>query len=53
MPNNKPISDTNELNKRDKQQALCELMNKLNNAEKSILEEGTISADELENELGV
>lgn len=47
------IIDMKELDELDKQKALYELMTKLNNAEKSILEEGTISADELEKELGV
>lgn len=32
---------------------LCQLMTKLNEAETSIREKGTISADELEAELGV
>lgn len=36
----------------DKQKALCNLLWKLNKAESSIQEEGTISADELEEELG-
>lgn len=42
-----------ELDELDKQKALYELMTKLNEAETSIREEGTISADELEAELGV
>ena len=46
------IIDMKELDELDKQKALYELMLKLNNAEKSILEKGTISADELEKELG-
>lgn len=46
------IIDMKELDELDKQKALYELMMKLNNAEKSILEEGTISADDLEKELG-
>ena len=44
------IIDMKEL---DKQKALYQLMSKLNEAEISIREEGTISADELEAELGV
>ena len=47
------LIDMKELDELDKQKALYELMLKLNNAEKSILEEGTISADELEKKLGV
>ena len=47
------IIDMKELDELDKQKALYELMTKLKIAEKSILEEGTISADELEKELGV
>ena len=35
----------------DKQKAFYQLMTKLNEAEASIKEEGTISADELEKEL--
>lgn len=47
------IIDMKELDELDKQKALYELMTKLNEAETSIREEGTISADELEAELGV
>ena len=43
----------NELDELDKQKALYTLMNKLNEAEASIRKEGTISADDLEAELGV
>lgn len=42
-----------ELDELDKQKALYQLMSKLNEAEISIHEEGTISADDLEKELGV
>lgn len=42
-----------EIDKLDKQKELYQLMSKLNEAEKSIHEEGTISADNLEKELGV
>lgn len=35
----------------DKQEKLFQLMSKLNKTEKSIREEGTISADDLEKEL--
>ena len=41
-----------ELDELDKQKALYTLMSKLNEAEVSIREEGTISADDLEAELG-
>lgn len=44
------IIDMDEL---DKQKALYQLMSKLHEAEISIREEGTISADELEAKLGV
>lgn len=47
------IIDMKELDELDKQKALYTLMNKLNETEKSIREEGTISADDLETELGV
>ena len=47
------IIDMKELDELDKQKALYQLMSKLNEAEISIREEGTISADELEAELGV
>lgn len=39
--------------KLDKQKALLQLMTKLNEAKVSVREEGTISADELEKELGL
>ena len=42
-----------ELDELDKQKALYQLMNKLNEAEVSIREEGTVSAEALEAELGV
>lgn len=41
------------LEKIDKQKDLYQLMTKLNEAENSIRDNGTISADELESELGV
>ena len=44
MPVNKPVSETD---------ALLALMEKLNDAKDSVSEEGTISADDLEKELGV
>lgn len=47
------IIDMKELDELDKQKALNQLMCKLNEAEISIREEGTISADDLEKELGV
>ena len=47
------IIDIKELDELDKQKALYQLMTKLETAEKSIIEEGTISADELEAELEV
>ena len=47
------IIDMKELDELDKQKALYTLMSKLNEAEVSIREEGTISADNLEAELGV
>ena len=47
------IIDMKELDELDKQNALYTLMSKLNEAEVSIREEGTISADDLEAELGV
>ena len=47
------IIDMKELDELDKQKALYQLMSKLNEAEISIHEEGTISADDLEKELGV
>lgn len=47
------ILDMAELDELDKQKALNQLLTKLQAAEKSVAEEGTISADELEAELGV
>lgn len=47
------IIDMKELDELDEQKALYQLMSKLNEAEISIHEEGTISADDLEKELGV
>ena len=42
-----------ELDELDKMKALNKLMSKLSEAENSIREHGTISADDLEAELGV
>lgn len=47
------IIDMKELDELDKQKALNRLLSKLGDAERSILTEGTISADDLEKELGV
>ena len=47
------IIDIQELDELDKQKALNQLLMKLQEAENSVITEGTISADELENELGV
>ena len=47
------IIDMQELDELDKQKALNQLLLKLQEAEKSVIAEGTISADELEKELGV
>ena len=47
------IIDMDELDELDKQKALYQLMSKLNEAEISIREEGTVFADDLEAELGV
>lgn len=47
------IIDMKELDELDKQKALNQLLLKLQDAEKSVIAEGTISADELEAELGV
>ena|GEM_PF-36546 len=46
------IIDIEELDELDKMKALNKLLLKLQTAEKSVLEEGTVSADELEKELG-
>lgn len=47
------IIDMQELDELDKQKALNQLLLKLQEAEKSVITEGSISADELEKELGV
>lgn len=47
------IVDTKKPDELDKQGALYQLMIKLNEAEASISEEGTISSEDLEKELGV
>ncbi|MCI9174286.1 MAG: prevent-host-death protein [Lachnospiraceae bacterium] len=47
------IVDMQELDDLDKQKALNQLLLKLQEAEDSIVSEGTISADNLEKELGV
>ena len=45
------IIDMAELDELDKQKSLYQLMTRLNEAETSVREEGTISADDLEAEL--
>ena len=47
------IIDMKELDELDKQKALLTLMTKLNEAKESVEREETISADDLEAELGV
>ncbi|MCM1257622.1 MAG: type II toxin-antitoxin system Phd/YefM family antitoxin [Roseburia sp.] len=47
------LIDMQELDELDKQKALNQLLLKLQEAEKSVITEGTISADKLEEELGV
>ena len=47
------IIDMKELDELDRQKALYQLMSKLNEPEISIREEGTVSADDREAELGV
>lgn len=47
------IVDIKELDELDQQKALYQLMSRLNDAEISIREEGTISAEKLEEELGI
>ncbi len=47
------IVDMEELDELDKQKSIYQLLLKLQEAEKTVIEEGTISADELEAELGV
>ena len=47
------IADMKELDELDKQKALYQLMNKLNEAEVSIREAGTVSAETLKAELGI
>ncbi len=47
------IVDMQELDDLDKQKALNQLLLKLQEAENSVVSEGTISADNLEKELGV
>lgn len=47
------IIDVKELDELDKQKARNELLVKLQDAEKSVMTEGTILADELEAELGI
>lgn len=46
------IVDMQELDELDKQKSLNQLLLKLQEAENSVITEGTISADELEKELG-
>ena len=45
------LIDIKELDELDKQKALLQLMTKLNDSKVSVIEDGTISADELEKEL--
>lgn len=47
------LVDMKELDELDKQKALLTLMGKLNDAKVSVREEGTISAEDLERELGL
>ena len=47
------LVDIAELDELDKQKALLQLMTKLAEAKVSIREEGTVSADDLEKELGL
>ena len=47
------IIDMQELDELDKQKSLNQLLLNLQKAENSVITEGTISADELEKELGV
>lgn len=47
------LIDMKELDELDKQRALLSLMRKLNDAKISVREEGTISAEDLEKELGL
>ena len=47
------LIDIKELDELDKQKALLQLMSKLNEAKVSVRNEGTISSDDLEKELGV
>ena len=47
------LIDMEELDELDKRNALLQLMTKLAEAKISVMEEGTISADELEKELGL
>ncbi len=47
------IIDMKELDELDRQKALNQLLLKLQDAEKSVIAEGTVSADELEAELRV
>ncbi len=47
------LIDMKELDELDKNNALLQLMSKLNDAKESVQNEGTISADALEKELGL
>ena len=47
------LVDIDELDELDKVKALLKLTSKLNDAKTSVREEGTISVDELEKELGL
>ena len=45
------LIDIKELDELDRQKSLLQLMTKLNDSKTSVMEDGTISADELEKEL--
>ncbi len=47
------LIDIDELDELDKQKALLQLMTKLSESKVSVKEEGTVSADDLEKELGL
>ena len=47
------LIDMKELDDLDKQKALLQLMTKLNDSKRSVAEEGTVSIEELEAELGI
>ncbi|MCR5517609.1 MAG: type II toxin-antitoxin system prevent-host-death family antitoxin [Lachnospiraceae bacterium] len=47
------LIDMKELDELDKNKALLQLMSKLNESKLSVRDEGTISSEELEKELGI